>query len=271
MGAVPNHVPGSHSDPLVARVAALERALAALANKTLFSASIGAGGISINGGEIDVNNGAAAHFFNVGPTGWVDGSGRQISAVTIADYLNNVIFGQVPATTVGNVGTNWFWTMLDSAANQVIATDGLSGVGLAYPFENIAMYPTWNGLGTGGSPGSYSQVAASLITANTAMWTGRIGYVSHPAISIEGIWGKASGTTSAVSYRLLVGSTTFGPWTIAAGGGVVDAIHQFDIHTMVGQLDVPVQVFAQSSVTSADSIACQVLGCHIRQTPAVFG
>lgn len=270
MVATPAIVPGNGEDALLKRVMALEQTVKAIGNKTLFSASIGAGGITINGGQIDVNNGAGAHFFNVSPTGFVDGSGRQISGVTIADYLNNVIFGEAPTTVVGNVATNWYWTMLDAAQNQIIASDGISGRGLAYPFENIAMYPTWNGLGTS-TPGSYSQIAASLITANTAMWTGRIGYVSHPAISIEGIWGKASGTTSAVSYRLVVGATTFGPWTIAAGGGAVDAIHQFDIHTMVGSLDVPVQLFAQASITSADSIACQVLGCHIRQTPAVFG
>lgn len=58
MVATPPHVPGSQYDALIARVAKLERDLASVANKTLFSANIGAGGLTINsGGDLNMGTG----------------------------------------------------------------------------------------------------------------------------------------------------------------------------------------------------------------------
>lgn len=57
MVSSPPHVPGSGKDPLVARIERLERAVANVSNKTLFSASIGSGGITIDGGTLFIENG----------------------------------------------------------------------------------------------------------------------------------------------------------------------------------------------------------------------
>lgn len=60
MAATPPHIPGGPRDALEARVAALERALVAATNKTLFSANIGAGGLTIGaGGSINLPAGGA--------------------------------------------------------------------------------------------------------------------------------------------------------------------------------------------------------------------
>jgi hypothetical protein len=48
--ATPAHIPGGQVDALIARVAALEKTVAALGNKTLFSANIGAGGLTVAAG-----------------------------------------------------------------------------------------------------------------------------------------------------------------------------------------------------------------------------
>lgn len=58
MTATPKHLPHSNEDALLKRIQQLERAVANLANKTLFSASVGAGGIAINdGGGITIGPG----------------------------------------------------------------------------------------------------------------------------------------------------------------------------------------------------------------------
>lgn len=99
MGAIPVHVPGSHNDPLVARVAALERALAALANKTLSSASIGAGGLTLNAGGTITANGTANTKIVIDPNGpeidfYPDATGQRIQQLVIdggTDPFGNVI------------------------------------------------------------------------------------------------------------------------------------------------------------------------------------
>lgn len=58
MVATPNHVPGQNLDPILQRLAALERKVDAIANKTLYSASIGAGGLTVGqGGSITMDGG----------------------------------------------------------------------------------------------------------------------------------------------------------------------------------------------------------------------
>lgn len=257
----------NHVDPtrhLQTQVDYLTNALRSLANKLPFPFSV-VYDPSGNGTPPFVN------MFSVVNSGWTDANGRQIPTTTIRDATGNAIFFQAPAVATGDVASDWYWALVDASGNGVVVTDGISGKGLAYPFLAISLYPTWNGLGTGGSPGGYSQILASAITSETVMWTGRCGFDSHPAISIDGLWGHASGSSSNVTYRLYVGGALVGSWTQTPANGLVSAKHIFDIHTQVGSLDTVVSLTAQSSASSADSLACQVLGCYLRQTPQAFG
>lgn len=61
------------------RLARLERVVEALANKTLYSADVGAGGLTINGGTLDVNVGGVDKF-HIGP-----------DQTTIRDQANDII------------------------------------------------------------------------------------------------------------------------------------------------------------------------------------
>jgi hypothetical protein len=58
--------PSATPDDPWQRLTQLEKIVAALANKTLYSANIGAGGLTINGGSIDVNS-SGIDKFHTGP------------------------------------------------------------------------------------------------------------------------------------------------------------------------------------------------------------
>lgn len=260
MVSSPNVVPGDGRDPNAHQIKQLRQQLATLAGKPLTS--------------ISVTNANGTRLFSIANSGYVDSSGNPLVSVTLNDPISGCpIIRQAPATVTSilsglSQGTNWFWYMEDSNADQVIATDGLSGRGLAYPYLAVPMYPYWNG-GFGSTAGSYATIAASAIASNTVLWEGRIGYVSHPAISVDGTWGRGSGTgAETITYTLTVNGSSVGTWTAT---GLVVGKHIFDIHTLVGTADATVQLAAQSSISNTDQIACQVLGVHLRQTPPSFG
>jgi hypothetical protein len=105
MVATPQHVPGSQYDALAARVAALERQVSAVANKTLFSANIGAGGLSISSGG-DLNMGPGGDI-NLSAGGHIkDGAGNILfSADGTTGQRLSTPFLQVPMTALWDGGT----------------------------------------------------------------------------------------------------------------------------------------------------------------------
>lgn len=257
MTANPKAAPGGHADPVLVELAELRQALDALGRRTLASASVA----SANGQIL----------FSITPSGYTDASGNPLVSVTINDPLSGFpLLKQSPATVAGNVGTAWFWQMDDRSGNQVIATDGLSGTGLAYPYIPVPVYPRWNGgpFQTATATGEAAAVASSIVGMGT-LWEGRIGFCSHPAISVDGMWGDVDSGTPVITYKLVVGSQNF-TWTQA---GFSATRHTFDIHTQVGSTDLPVTVAVTSVGTAVgtDRIACGVKGLYLRQTPAVFG
>lgn len=103
MTATPPHIPGGQVDALAARVAALEKALAAVGNKTLFSASIGAGGLTINsGGGITLPPGGSI----------VDASGHTLLQADVLGGLSRP-WQSVPLRPLFDDGT-----ILATAANR---------------------------------------------------------------------------------------------------------------------------------------------------------
>lgn len=269
MVASPGIVPGDGKDPAVAQLAKLKQQLGALANKTLYSISV----VSANGTTL----------LAIGPSGYVDGSGKPLNTLTINDPISGFpIIKQSPATVTplpngARQGSNFFWSMTDAAGNRLIATDGLAGVGLAFPYATIDMHPYWTGNlpAVPATNGTYMNVVASQVTAATLLWEGRIGYLSCPCISADGVWGNNGGSTAAVTYTLLVNGNTIGTWTYPANSGLTPARHTFQLSNTVpiGTTDATVQLKAQSSISTADTLYAHVLGCFLRQTPAngVFG
>lgn len=257
MVANPRAVPGSGVDPVLQRIADLEVKVDAIGRKTLCSVSV----TSPNGQTL----------LALEPSGYIDGGGNPLTSITINDPISGFpILAQTPATVVGNVGTNWFWRMADSTGTRLVATDGLAGVGLALPYIPVTMYPRWNGgqFQTATATGEASAVASSVVGMGV-LWEGRIGYCSHPAISFDGMWGDADLGTATITYQATVGALTF-TWTAT---GFAAALHQFDIHSLVGNTDLAVtlQVLSVGSAAGTDRVAAGIKGVHLRQTPVAFG
>lgn len=226
-----------------------------------------------------VQTGAGQVLVDIGPSGFVDANGNQLNSVTIRDPISGFpILQQSPATITDNPdgtqqGDDWFWRMDDRAGNRVVATDGLSGVGLALPYVNVELVPYWTG-NQSATPGTsgYRTVTASIVAAAPVLcYEGRLGYVSHPALSIDGIWGRATGTgAEVITYTLVVAGTTVGSWNETA---LIEERHTFDVSDFVAQKDLPVQLLMKSSISNTDTLACHPLGCFLRQTPdgGIFG
>jgi hypothetical protein len=103
MVATPGNVPGTGEDPLLKRVMALEQTVKAIGNKTLFSASIGAGGITINnGGGITLPPGGSI----------VDASGHTLLQADVLGGLSRP-WQSVPLRPLFDDGT-----ILSAAANR---------------------------------------------------------------------------------------------------------------------------------------------------------
>lgn len=114
-------------------------------------------------------------------------------------------------------------------------------------------------------------VPASSAVGMSTLWQGRIGYCSHPCLSIEGMWGDLDSMTPAVIYQLSVGVMTFN-WT--SSGQVVEK-HSFDISGLANQQDVQVTLSVTNvgGATGTDRILVSPVGCFLRQNPVdgIFG
>jgi hypothetical protein len=263
MVATPGFIPHSNDNPVVKAIQRTNTKIDAVASKTLHSVSV----VNTNGETM----------FSIVPSDFVDEDGSPIVSLTINDPISGfAILRQEPAAGHENPdgtmeGTNWFWHMDDAADNRLVATDGLAGKGLALPYFDVSMYRQWTPTqsATPSSIGNnYATVAASLVAGaglQYLMWEGRVGYCSHPFISVNGIWGNSSGGSAVPTYTLVMDGVTVGSWT-ASSFGVV--LHEFDCSDIIGNIDIQTQLFMHSSVSSSDQLACAMLGTHLRQSPA---
>lgn len=204
-----------------ARITRLEDLVDNLTRKTLFSAVVNAGGLTINGGGgITVNGGKIV----IGPGGSI----------------------QLPAGG----------TITDAVGNILFSADSLTGQRLSTPFLAIPMVPLWAGgvFQSNTAVGDYS-VAASVVTSEVVMWTGSIPQTLHPKIQWYGNTGRITGSTSTPTYRLYVNGILIGTWSQTAYTSF--ATPQYDITAAIGYgfSNVSATVSIQADVTSADNLA----------------
>jgi hypothetical protein len=101
--------------------------------------------------------------------------------------------------------------------------------------------------------------------AEQTLWVGRIGYVTHPQIQVDGIWGQDTGTNST-RYRLKAAGVTVGTWDVStAAAAAVEGGYPLLAATALRTKNVAVELTAQS-LSGTGTYACQVLACHLRQT-----
>jgi hypothetical protein len=203
------------------RLARLEALVANLIRKNLFSAVIGAGGITVNGGGgITVNGGKIV----IGPGGSI----------------------QLPAGG----------TINDAVGNILFSADSLTGQRLSTPFLAIPMIPKWTGgaLQTNTAVGDYT-IPASSVTSETTLWQGFVPQVLHPKMACEATIGRVSGTTSTPTYRMYLAGTLIGTWSQTAYAFFETPDFDITGASVYGGENAFVTLTMQADVTSADALA----------------
>jgi hypothetical protein len=152
---------------------------------------------------------------------------------------------------------------------NLVRSQDLHG-GWAEPWFAVPMRPAFI---PNGAPASYSSngygfsywnfsTTGNGIASGNVFWEGRIPYVSHPRLSIDGTWGQAAGSLTAITYSLTVGSLPAFTWS--GTPLVTSAEGPFDISTLIRSTDVAIKLAV--SWTGSGSVAADVLGCFLRQT-----
>lgn len=215
-------VAGPQDNSLPARVARLEQALANLSSKTLFSASVGAGGIAINnGGKITIGPG---------------GSIKLPAGGTITDAVGDIIFSA------------------DSLSGQRLSTPFLS-VGAAAKWDGADGFT----FRSGGNVGDYAFQAAHC-TSETTLWVGIIPQVIHPGIFYTASVGRMTGATSIPTYRLYLNGNLLDTHTVAAYGYYTCPFRSITSITSFGSNNFEFHLTVQADVTSTDYFACTFNG-----------
>lgn len=246
------------ADPMAARLAALEKKVDNIGRRVPTPLVVGP---------------PDAPYLAIQPSGWHDVDGNDIYTLTIRDDQGNILFRMFPTTDAGGgVGTDWAYAWQDRAGNQVIASDGKTGVGLAFPYSHIPMYSLFASTSFGSGPTDYSQILNSTITTEKSIWRGKAKFVVSPALYVDGTWGMAEvASLGDYTYRVKINGATVGTWTILAGG-FDEATHVFDVSAFVGQLEAEITITAVvAGPTAGTHAAVQCESVALGQTPAVFG
>ena len=240
---------------LIDRVVKLERGLEAIRKLAgLTSAIIRRGGLTLLDSsfiKMVTSNGVEAMYF--GP----DSNGKQ-------RFVLRREGGALLMYTAGSAqfGRD-FWAMTDSTGNIIVSDNAEIGVGLARPWIPLPLYAKFLSHTYSDNPGlgeTYSTMTidTAQLSGETILWEGRAS-VSHPWVTIEGVWGAAVSTPSS-TYRLKFNDTTVGSWT-GGTGPTTGRRGRFDVSQFTGQDWVTVTLTASAS--GAGAIACQVLGCYL--------
>jgi hypothetical protein len=156
------------------------------------------------------------------------------------------------------VGGRQFWALTDNDGRIIVSDDAESGTGLARPWLQVPLYPKFVSAST--PLYQYATIDAANLATEQQIWEGRV-TVSHPKITINGVWGQATGSNTT-TYRLKVAGGQIGQWTVT--GLDVSRRGPFDLTRLVGTDDTVIELTADSNGTGL--VAAQVLACHLRQS-----
>lgn len=219
--------------------------------KTLFSAVISSGGLTVQGGgAVRVRLDSGVEIFYAGPMTF---GGTPYQGIMMRRADGTPIFYTFPVSGDPN---NIAWSFFDQASREIISSDAVTG-GLARPWIPIFLVPKM-----AMAAGTFSYYNLPVTATETQLWEGRIPFVSHPFIEVDGVWGQASGSNST-TYRLKVSGVEVGNWVVS-GGLVANRRGPFSIASNLSSTWASVELTVQSSGTGVQ--ACHVVGCSMRQT-----
>lgn len=248
----PGVVPAA-TDSLEAVLRMLLNRLSEDQRKTLYSAAISKGGLTVQGGgAVSVKLDSGVVIFYAGPLIHA-GTGVSYQGVMMRRPDGTLLFYTFPVA--GNPN-NIAWSLFDQAGREIVSSDAQTG-GLARPWLPVHLIPKLSM-----PAGLFSYYSMNVSGTETQIWEGRIPFVSHPFIEIDGVWGQASGSNST-TYRLKVNGTEVGSWTVS-GGLVANRRGPYNIMSFIHSTWMAVELTAQSTGTGV--MACHVVGCALRQT-----
>lgn len=208
--------------------------------RRLEDASIGARGIRLlDGGTLTVFGGAIRMTDTTGSVGLLYFGP---SSVGNPVWLFSFDDGEIAGGLFGTPGST-YWRWNDRDGNEILASDGQSGVGLSAPYFNIPMYPSsGTSVGTGGpfwpqfTNTSYQEVMHGI----TTLW--------HPRIRIGVATNASSGT---VDWQLRVDGDVVG--SVSGTGTLTGAVPGWGDTTNPGD-QRSVQVWCRNTTGTASRV-----------------
>lgn len=246
-------------DHLGAQLETLKRRLEEMERKTLYSASIGEGGLTIRGGYIRLLDDAGVERVLIGPSTFAQAPGTTQPVFQVRDNSGRVRLGVYDAEP-GATYEPTVWIFDDS--NHVAFTTDQQG-GIAEPWIGVPMYPKFIPTSFNNSTDTTWTLPASACNGGV-IWEGRIGKVSHPRIQFDVITGRVTGTGATPTYTFWVNGVQEGSFSGTGHGA--NLVGPFDISDLLAQTNIPVQVKVSAVGTGTDLIACGMLGVSLRQS-----
>jgi len=242
--------PNNQPQDTASKVIELERLIKQVRDRVgNVSAFVGQGGLTIgDNGALRMVDDAGVEILYLGP----DAQGNQVLRIK-RDGGSYVLY------TAFTSNGNQYWRMTDRFNRELFSDDATTG-GMARPYLPVQLFAKFSMAAS--SLYSYMNVAVSSLAAETTLWEGRIGLVSHPYFSLSGIWGTASGTNSTI-FRARVNGTEAGTWTSTTLENNMKG--PFYAGTWLGLQEVPVTITAIA--TGSGAVACQPFNWTQRQSP----
>ena len=245
-------------DDLAAQLEALTRRLDEMDRKTLYSAQISGGGLTIKGGFIRMLDDAGQERVYIGPSTYSMPPGQTQPVFWVRDATGAVRMGMFDSEPSGYEPT--FWTF-DDSGHVAFTTDKNGGV--AEPWVYVPMYPKF--IPTSFPNATNTDPCLTVTACNGGViWEGRIGKVSHPFIQFDMTTGRVTGVSGSPTYTFWVNGVQEGTFSGTAYGANLSG--PYDISNLIGQTNISVQVKVTATGTGTDLISCGMLGVALRQT-----
>jgi hypothetical protein len=167
----------------------------------------------------------------------------------------------------GTAGSNNFWALTDNQNRVIFSDDAIAGKGMARPWLPVVLYPQFVPNGAAGTlfANGYPAIPATALATEQVVWKGRAP-ISHPWLTVVGVFGQASGTTLTVVYRIKFYGTEVATWTVT--DELQNAFYgPFDMADYVGDDWESIELTAQVTASSGSpNVALGFRGAYLHQS-----
>ncbi|CRK59082.1 hypothetical protein [Alloactinosynnema sp. L-07] len=243
------------------RLARIEQLLREIPRKTLYSASIGAGGLKISDdGSLTVFDSNGVERVFMGSSSFYEGFTQPVVYFRDGNgKLRFAIYDPLPVSD-GYQPVVWTFDHLDHVAFTTDKNGGIAEPHLSVPLLQRFRDSTFGS----DAPESDPTLPVSALGTLKTCYEGRISKVSHPRIAIDGAWGRVTGGTGVPTYSLRLNGVEVGTWSQTSYTTALKG--PYDITDYLGQSNVSVRLQVSATGTGTDRVAVAPYGCWMRQT-----